>query len=224
MPTFTSFTETGGDHKANEDVFAVVAHPLDPDIVICVMADGLGGQPGGGRAAEVACRTVVDAAKETPPYRLEWPATWPKLLRAADEAVRADAAAGLTTVVALSVGVNGLYGASCGDSAALIVTADDQEELTRGQWKNPPVGSGEAEPVGFVDLPAEPWKLLVMTDGVWKYAGWRKLIDAARHLAGAELVAECQRAARLPGSGRFQDDFTLVVIEPDAGKCWRIAD
>ncbi len=30
---------------------------------------------------------------------------------------------------------------------------------------------------------------------------------------GGELIAALQAAARLPGSGRFQDDFTVVVLE-----------
>lgn len=225
MLTFASFTETGGDREANEDAFAVVAHPLDLDCVVCVVADGMGGQPGGGRAAELACRTVVEAVKGLPPARLADMRTWATLFRTADGVVGADPAAGFTTLVGLCVAGDRIVGASHGDSAALLVDltpvddpdADVTQVLTDWQRKNPPVGSGVVMPVTFAPQCVGPWKLLVMTDGVWKYVGWRKLIDAAQQLSGAELIADCQRAARLPGSGRFQDDFTLVVIEPDAG-------
>ena len=55
-----------------------------------------------------------------------------------------------------------------------------------------------------------------MTDGVWKYVGWGPIaVEAARH-QGQALIDVLQQRARLPGSGEFQDDFTLIVIHSDA--------
>ena len=88
-------------------------------------------------------------------------------------------------------------------------------DLTARQHKNPPVGSGVASPVTFAETPSPPWRLLVMTDGVWKYVGWERVIDAARREHACETVAELQHAARLPGSGLFQDDFTVVLLDGD---------
>jgi hypothetical protein len=52
-----------------------------------------------------------------------------------------------------------------------------------------------------------------MSDGVWKYVGWDHVRDTALRLHGAELVSASQRLARLPTTGQFQDDFTMVVLE-----------
>jgi hypothetical protein len=35
----------------------------------------------------------------------------------------------------------------------------------------------------------------------------------SRSLGGAHLINALQKAARLPGSGEFQDDFTIVLLD-----------
>ena len=52
-----------------------------------------------------------------------------------------------------------------------------------------------------------------MSDGVWKYIGWDRLIEASRRDSGQPLINNLQAMARLPGSGQFQDDFTIVLLE-----------
>jgi hypothetical protein len=107
-------------------------------------------------------------------------------------------------------------GASCGDSAAVAVCGDAAPHmLTSRQQKNPPVGSGEADFVPFEMAHMPPWKVLAMSDGVWKYATWDCVWDAAARLAGGELIAELQAAARLKRTGEFQDDFTVVLLESE---------
>ena len=207
-----SVTEAGG-HPANEDALAVFHHPLDPTAWVCFVADGQGGQPGGGRAAEWACQTAASVVVRHPPERLDDPRLWTSLFREVDDAVRIDPLAGFTTFVGLGVIGGRIAGVSSGDSAALLVTGAGTVDLTARQHKNPPVGSGVASPVTFAATPSPPWRLLVMTDGVWKYAGWERVIAAARREQGAETVADLQRAARLPGSGLFQDDFTVVLMD-----------
>jgi hypothetical protein len=56
----------------------------------------------------------------------------------------------------------------------------------------------------------------MMSDGVWKYAGWGAIVAAAPR--GRALLGALQAQARLPGSGRFPDDFTLVLLEGDGKK------
>ncbi len=75
------------------------------------------------------------------------------------------------------------------------------------------MGSGAVDAALFTAAVGVPWKLLAMSDGVWKYVGWDRVIEVARRERGAALVAALQRSARLPGSGQFQDDFTVVVLE-----------
>lgn len=212
MVTVATFSEAGG-HLHNEDAFVVRQHPLDPDLWLCFVADGQGGQTGGGPAARLACETALDATTAYPPERLSDPATWPGILRAADEAVSSDPASGFTTLVGLCVSRSRVIGASSGDSAVMLVDGQKAVELTSGQFKNPPVGSGGAVAVPFTAPLGERWQILAMSDGVWKYVGWNRVIEAARQERGDSLIAELQRRARLPGSGGFQDDFTVVVLE-----------
>lgn len=212
MVSAVSFSEAGG-HPDNEDAFVISQHPLDPAAWFCCVADGQGGRAGGGRAAKLACETAAGLVRGQSPAGLIDPRFWLTLLRTVDEAVERDPAAGFTTFVGLAVIRGRVVGVSHGDSAAVIATAEELHKLTFGQHKNPPVGSGSATPVPFQTVPVPPWKLLAVTDGVWKYVGWLRLADAARRFAGAALIDELQRAARLPGSGGLQDDFTVVLLE-----------
>jgi hypothetical protein len=70
--------------------------------------------------------------------------------------------------------------------------------------------------VSFASALDSDWRLLAMTDGVWKYVGWDRLVGAARREHGAGLVTELQRMARLPIGGGLPDDFTVVVLENQA--------
>lgn len=84
--------------------------------------------------------------------------------------------------------------------------------MTDRQAKNPPVGSGAAWFVPFVAKLAAPWLVMAMSDGVWKYVGWDRLIAAVAAHHGEPLIEALQVSARLR-SGRFPDDFTVVVFE-----------
>jgi serine/threonine protein phosphatase PrpC len=212
MLNVLSFSEPGG-HRVNQDAFAVQQHPLDPDLWLCFVADGQGGQPGGGPAAQLACHTALAAASRCAPLRLHDRLTWPSIVRQADEAVARDATAGFTTLVALCVASRRVLGASNGDSGALLIGGDRHVELTSDQRKQPPVGSGAADAVPFSAALSAPWQLLAMSDGVWKFVGWDGVIEAARRARGQALIEELQSSARLPGSGQFQDDFTIVVLD-----------
>jgi serine/threonine protein phosphatase PrpC len=176
-----TFSEAGG-HVTNEDAFAVQAHPSDPDCWLCLLADGQGGHAGGAAAAQLACRAALQRALDLPAAALARPGTWVSLLRAADLTVEADPEAGYCTLVGLAIAGNLLAGASSGDSAAWFITSGGRmHDLTGRQRKNPPVGSGAAVFVPFVAGLQEPWRVLVMSDGVWKYVGR----DRAHELAQA---------------------------------------
>jgi hypothetical protein len=200
-----SFSELGG-HPVNEDAFLVRRYPDEPEGLIVCVADGQGGRAGGARAARLACDAMVSDIGSGN--------DWPDILSQADLAVAADAEAGFTTLIGFAVWGDTLVGASCGDSAVLAVCASGAiTELTARQFKNPPVGSGEATFIPFEAELRRPWRVLAMTDGVRKYVGWGRLRDLATVLGGDELLAALQAVARLPGSGQFQDDFTAVLIE-----------
>jgi PPM family protein phosphatase len=212
-----SFTEAGG-HPANEDSFRIEPHPENPQLFLVALADGQGGQSGGARAAKLAVDACIEAARHTSPERLlNHPAVWREILHVADDAVLADPDAGFTTLIGFVAGEGvAPVGASCGDSAAVMVHDGASALLTDHQFKNPPVGSGEANFIPFHGSVGLPWSLLAMTDGVWKYAGWDAITDSVCELHGQRLIDTLAARARLPGSGRFPDDFTLVVLESGA--------
>ncbi len=211
----TSFSEAGG-HPVNEDAFEVLRLPGDLDVWLCFLADGQGGRAGGGPAAQLACRTAAEAALRLSPSALDDPRAWETVLREADQAVTANLAAGFTTLLGFAIRRGTLTGASNGDSAVLVVSGNGiAQQATADQFKNPPVGSGGAKPVGFSVPLAKPWTVLAMSDGVWKYAGWERIHQAILAPRAAPLVEALQRLAR-PRSGQFPDDFTVVTLESPA--------
>jgi len=203
-----------GEHQVNEDAFLVQPSPADPASWLCALADGQGGQLGGGRASQLACQTALDGAARLPPRVLSDMAHWPALLREVDATIARDSEAGYTTLIGFAVSEAALVGASSGDSAVLALSAGGIGQfLTAHQVKNPPVGSGGAVFVPFAARLKSPWMVLAITDGVWKYVGWDRIIQLASREHGPALLAALQEAGRLPGSGHFQDDFTVVLLE-----------
>lgn len=212
MVQILSYSEVGG-HRVNEDAFVVQPHPTDPDCPLVCLADGQGGQAGGARAAQLACETAMAAASQHRAVELADAFTWQSILARADTAVAADSDAGFATLIGLCLQGNRVVGASCGDSAVAAVCPKGLRELTAFQFKNPPIGSGEAVCIPFEVELARPWRVLVMSDGVWKYAGWERITRAATRTGGQELLVGIQEAARLRGTGAFPDDFTVVLLE-----------
>ncbi len=210
-----SYSEAGG-HAVNEDAFCVSPHPQNPDCWLVALADGQGGRAGGRQASQLACDTVIDAASATDAQSLRNPLIWTSLLRAADLAVAADPDAGFTTLIGLCLFGDDLAGASNGDSSVMARSGSGMmTDLTATQLKNPPIGSGVAAVRPFAARLSKPYSVLAMSDGVWKYVGFSRIIDFLQNERGEPLLECLQRAARLPGSGGFQDDFTAVVLECD---------
>ena len=189
-------------------------HPSDTESWLCFLADGQGGTAGGRDAARLACRIAAEAAFNMSLRELAGPAAWKVILQQADRAVLVDPAAGLTTLLGFCISDGFLAGGSSGDSAVYAVSGGDRvENLTANQRKNPPVGSGGATFIPFATRLIGRWSVLAMSDGVWKYVGWERLVRAAAGFRGEECLAQLQKAARLPGSGRFPDDFAVVLFE-----------
>jgi serine/threonine protein phosphatase PrpC len=213
-----TFTECGS-HATNQDAFAITVHPDDASCCVCVLADGQGGRTGGRAAARTACCVTMKKALSYSPKKLARPSSWPSILRAADNAVRDSADAGYTTLVAACIVPSMVCGASSGDSAAIVLTGgNDHHRLTGNQIKNPPVGSGLAAFVPFSSRLVAPWVVLLMSDGVWKYTGWRKIVSAITQFNGQAMIDALQHCARLPCSGNFLDDFTVVAVQNQRNK------
>lgn len=139
---------------------------------------------------------------------------WRAIGYAADRAVCDDADAGYTTLVTFAVGRTWVAGCSSGDSAALLVTGSRSVVLTENQRKNTPVGSSMAEFVAFGAELAGIWKLLAMSDGMWKYCGWDALVRACTAEQGDGLLRVLRHEAVCRFGGQLADDFSIALFEP----------
>ena len=205
-----------GDGHANEDVAVVHPHLGDAGLLLCALADGQGGQAGGAAAARVAVEESLRVAASFPAAALFETLPWHTVISAADEAVCEDDAAGFCSLVCLCVSARQVCGASCGDSAALLLPGGSATELTEQQRKNPPVGSSAVRPVAFSAHLEPGWKLLVVSDGVWKYVGWQQVAQIAAWHQGQAMVDALRQAALACHGGRMQDDFSVALLSEAA--------
>jgi PPM family protein phosphatase len=205
-------SEPGHAHT-NEDAVEVHWLPADDRMLLCALADGQGGQSGGAAAAQIAVRKSLEVALTFTPVDLLNERIWRGIVNAADEGVAEAPSAGYTTLVCLGVSKERLCGASCGDSAALLITEGQTYLLTERQVKNPPIGSSAAQPVAFTAALGRAWKVLVMSDGVWKYVGWERLEELARQLEGEALLTALRQTVASGWGGKLPDDFTLALLQ-----------
>jgi hypothetical protein len=70
----------------------------------------------------------------------------------------------------------------------------------------------QARAIAFSAETVSNWKVLVMSDGVWKFVGWERILEQATR-CGGNLLIEKLRADAAGNSGSLPDDFTLVLIE-----------
>jgi PPM family protein phosphatase len=206
-----TFTEAGNGH-ANEDAIAHRPHPATDKFALCALADGQGGRSGGGIAAQAAVLLTLDAACEVKPEALLSPLRWLDVCSAADRGVAAESDTGYCTLVALVAADEWIVGASSGDSAAALILEHSAVILTERQHKNPPVGSGAAKFETFSARPGMRWRVLVVSDGVWKYVGWERMITVGRNAQGNQ-IADALRREVLQSHGLLPDDFSVIVIE-----------
>ena len=206
-----TFTEAGDGH-ANEDAIAYRSHPHTDNFALCALADGQGGRSSGGIAARAAVLLALDAACEVKPEALLSPLRWVDVCNITDRRVAAEPDAGYCTLVALVAAGEWVIGASSGDSAAVLILEHSAVILTDRQHKNPPVGSGAAKFEAFSARPGTRWRVLVVSDGVWKYVGWEIMIAVGRRAQGNQVAAALRQVV-LQSHGLLPDDFSVIVIE-----------
>ena len=208
-----SHSEAGG-HAHNEDAFEVRPHPSDPDCLLWPSPTGRAVRP----AALARPRSLAGSASKRrrayqPAILATRPDAWEAILRQADAAVAERPGSRVYHIDRFCIR-NALL--RCVQRRQRRLRRERRRPcaiLTDRQCKNPPVGCGGARPVGFAVRLKRPWTVLVLSDGVWKYAGWDRIADSASRLVGEDLMGLLRTQAGLPGSGRLQDDFTVVAIQ-----------
>ena len=207
-------TEPGHDHR-NEDAVLVASHPHDPSVLLCALADGQGGRAGGAEASQTAVTRCIELAAAFPVNQLLEAHSWYPISSATDASVCESPGGGLTTLVGLCITDYQVCGASCGDSAVQLICGGQSVVLTENQRKNPPVGSGAAYPIAFNTKLTPPWKLLLMSDGVWRYVGFETIGELAARKQGQELVSSARQLQLGQSGGRLGDDFSIILVQSD---------
>jgi len=213
MLLVATFTEKGSRHRENEDAFVVSAHPHNADVIMCFLADGMGGQSFGGPAARLACERAYEVACTYSPADLANPNSWNNVFREVDATVDRESKAGFTTFIGLVVIPEKIVGVSCGDSAAFHLSSNGFRELTNKQHKHPPLGSGAAIPVTFQANWQAPMKVLIVTDGVWKYVSRDAIVESLELDSSTAMIQQLRSSAALPSNGELADDFTMILLE-----------
>jgi hypothetical protein len=202
------------DQHANEDVARYAQHPADSRFALCALADGQGGQSGGAAAATLGVSSALAAACASEPKSLFSPSAWLDICAMVDRRVAAEPNAGFCTLVTLVATAEWVVGASSGDSAAILLFDASEFILTDRQRKNPPVGSGAAIFEPFSSALEGWWRILILSDGVWKYAGWDNVIRRGREADGQTVIDKLREDVLVRSGGLLPDDFSVIAIEP----------
>jgi hypothetical protein len=209
----STHSEPSAGHD-NEDFVIARRHPSGGDRFVCALADGQGGQSNGAQASRAACESLWKLASQRSFDELLSVESWTGLLFAVDSA--AASTGGFTTLAALALDAGSALCASCGDSKVYFAAQDTKSrivEWTERQHKNPPVGSGEAF------FRTQSWnivgwgRVLMLSDGVWKYCGY-EAIQAAFALPDFSGAAQLLKAKTLARTGTsLPDDFSVIAID-----------
>jgi hypothetical protein len=129
----------------------------------------------GAAGARPRPRAVVGAVASA--LTLSDASSWAGLLSRVDQALPS----GETTAVVLRVDGEQLFGASVGDSVALLVDGgtDRCMDLTAAQHRKPLVGSRRASPVAFSSSLGHS-TLLMASDGLLKYARQETIVEVVK--------------------------------------------
>jgi len=176
---------------------------------VIVVADGAGGMGGGAGAAEAVVNTF--RARHPTVTAITTTGYGAEALLELDDELSAEPAGGQTTAVVLAIGQGLIVGASVGDSEAWLISNRGYRALTAAQARTPLIGSGGAVPRAF-KTSAMPCRLLVATDGLFRYASPESVCGAARTPELDRATAALLDAVRLP-SGALQDDVALVLCD-----------
>ena len=179
-------------------------------VTIAIVADGAGGMGGG---FEAAC-TAVSVIRAEVTHRDEplTPVSLTAALIHADGVLERTSMCGESTGLVVAICDGMVFGASVGDSEAVLADAGVMTDLTANQRRKPLLGSGSAMPVSFDPVPFRGM-LVAGTDGLFKYCPSKAMADILSDTDGEPVVGRLVSAVRLP-SGELRDDVGIVVISP----------
>lgn len=182
------------------------------DRIVLVVADGAGGMGGGAEAAQFACDRVKHFARATPGNS----GAWVERLRAIDQTLSGSQHGGQSTVVVAEIWNGQVCGASVGDSRTwLIDLKDGVLDLTACQQRKPLLGSGLARPCGFGPIALNRRRLLLASDGLFRYAAQNKILAVVAANEFPQAPSLLTDFVRLP-NGELHDDVAIVLCASTA--------
>ena len=180
------------------------------DSLIIAVADGSGGQGGGGEAADKVIAGVKKAvANGIKPGDY---AAWCSLLVDIDREIEEDKEAGETTAIVLALSRRYIAGAACGDSRALLFSRTGLIDITKKQNRRPMLGSGGSLPVPINER-SLVGTLVVATDGLFDYMSAKALEKCVSSPMNIDERAKSLVESLRLKSGDLPDDVALALID-----------
>jgi TPR repeat protein len=208
MPLFNTATLTFPPH-GGQDRLAVEQFG---DRIVLVVADGAGGIGGGAEAAQFVCDRTLQLARESPCDA----DGWAERLQTIDQELARSHHGGQATVVVAEVWNGQVCGASVGDSDAWLIDLDDDVlTLPAHEQRKPLLGSGSVRAHASGPASMNRRRLLLASDGLFRFASLGKLAHVARRAVTARAPSLLSDLARLP-NGDLQDDVAIIVCDEDA--------
>lgn len=165
--------------------------------LVGLVADGVGGRPGGAEAAT----SLLEAVSRDVDRLLPVP-----FLQEMDMAL---AGVGETTAVLARISADRISGGVVGDSGAWLIGSRTHRVLTT--VRKPYLGSGGAFPAPFRGQWEEP-TLLMASDGLLRYTDPERIVKAASSSDLEEAAEALLALVRLPLSGEYPDDVSLILV------------
>lgn len=205
MPLFSIATLTFPAH-GGDDRLAV--RQFD-DRVVLVVADGAGGRRGGADAAQFACERIMSQAADSFGSARDWA----DRLKIIDRQLTDSDHGGQTALLVAEVWNGRVCGASVGDSEAWAVDRRrDPIDLTDGQPRRPLVGTGAARPKPFGPVELDGRRLLLASDGLFRFATKKSLLHKAQWTVVSRAPSLLTDLVRLR-NGELQDDVAVIVCQ-----------
>ena len=233
--------ENIGDRKEQQDRVAFATHPTQADVLIAVLADGMGGHKGGARASQAVIDAVMPMFETFDPgagSAQDWLAG---MMRAAHERVtakgRGESRDPRSTCVMALVNKGRVDWAHCGDSRlyffrrgefikrtedhSMVEVLVKQGEITEEEALSHPdrsrlftsLGGPENPQIAFGSMdPLEPGDtILLASDGLWAYFRSRELAVITDYRGLTDACDRLVGLARRRANGNG-DNITVAMV------------
>jgi serine/threonine protein phosphatase PrpC len=196
--------------RINEDA-SFHGRLLGESLMVAVVADGSGGSGGGLEASRLAVQSVRRVESTLRPHLMDT-GFWTMLFREIDGRVERDRRAGHTTLATVISDGRRAIVTTVGDSLVYHVTAGTVRIVNTGARSTGLIGTDRASLVQR-ELTVKPGdRLLLATDGFWKYVAHGLLERWLVGLPHEEVLPRILRELMERFSGRIPDDATGVVV------------